>query len=121
MIELMVAVCFLALGTLLVQECFIRSAALYGRYSSSLRARLYASEKLWEAREGAVYAKEPQLGSDAGAFDAAGRRYDWTVDSSQEGKDLYAIRLAVRWTDGNRPVSLEREAYAAKPKTALGE
>ena len=118
LVEVLAAAVILALGTLLLQGGLLRSASLYGRYSNTLKAGLWADAKLWEAREALLYADPPNLRPDQGSFMADGRRYGWSMDVRRMGEDFYSVGLAVRWNEGDFPMELKREMYAARPKTA---
>jgi prepilin-type N-terminal cleavage/methylation domain-containing protein len=116
LIEVLLAVSFLALGTLMIQEGFLRCATLYGRYANTMRASVWTNEILWEAREAALFTEVPPASSE-GEFEAEGVPFRWRLASSvvTGAKDLYSIKLTVEWNEGSRPQSLVREIYAAKP------
>ncbi|GEM_PF-2289262 len=115
LIEVMLAVVFLALGTLMIQEGFLRSANLYGRYVNTMRASVWMNGRLWGARE-AVLALDEAPSSDNGELILDGVPFHWALDVREVDKDLYALRLAMEWNEGSRPLSVIREIYATKPK-----
>ena len=110
------AVAMLALGTLLIQEGFLRSAYLYGRYADTMRASVWMNERLWQAREAVLFTDTPPE-PDGGEFTAEGKSFRWAlgVEALPLAKDLYALKLTVDWREGDHPISIVREIYAAKP------
>lgn len=109
------AVSLLALGTLLIQEGFLRSAHLYGRYANTMRASVWMNERLWQARETALFSEDPPP-PDGGEFTSEGIPFRWSLGVSELPltERLYALKLTVNWNEGGRPLSLVREIYAAK-------
>ncbi|HTL71275.1 MAG TPA: hypothetical protein VL404_08305 [Candidatus Eisenbacteria bacterium] len=118
LVEILVTVVFLAMGTLMIQEGFLRSASIYARYANSLKARIWMNEKLWEARASVLFSAQPFVGSDEGVFTSGSKPFHWKLQADQRGSTLYAVKLQVDWLEDGRPVFLEREVYAAKPKLA---
>jgi prepilin-type N-terminal cleavage/methylation domain-containing protein len=117
MIELMIAAMILGLGTLLLNGGFMKSADLHGRYSNTLKAMLWADQKIWETRETLIYTEEPQTLPSQGSFVQDGKRFGWAVDiRSLSEQDLYSILVTMNWNEGNRPTQFKRESYAAKIK-----
>ncbi len=116
LVEVLMAVAMLALGTLLIQEGFLRSAYLYGRYANTMRASVWVNERLWQAREAVLFSEDPPA-PDGGEFTSEGVPFRWAlgVEALPLAKDLYALKLTVDWSEGGRPLSLVREIYAAKP------
>lgn len=120
LVEVMIAVSVLALGTMLIQESYLRTAHLYGLYRHSFAARSWMDEKTWELREGAVYAQSPATGPGGGGFDEAGKMFQWSSDvSSAAGKDLFKVRLDVNWQEGPNPQALTKEVYVSKAESPL--
>jgi prepilin-type N-terminal cleavage/methylation domain-containing protein len=118
LVEVMAATVILALGTLLLQGGLLRSAHLYGRYSNSLKASLWADDKLWDVRESIVFSNPPDPEGGEGSFTVDGRNFDWSLDVRTQGEDLYRASLEIRWNEGNSPVAIRREIYASRPKKA---
>lgn len=113
----MLTVAFLALGTLFLQEGFLRAAGIYSRYADTLKARLWADEKLWSVREAVLYTDTPPSGLDRGTFSSdRGKPYQWSLDIEQADDQLYSGLLKIEWLEGNRPVSIQRALWLAKPK-----
>lgn len=115
LIEVMLAVVFLALGTLMIQEGFLRSANLYGRYVNTIRASVWMNGRLWSARETTLFSEEVPP-SENGELVLGGVPFRWSLGVQQVDEVLYALRLAVEWNEGSRPLTLTREIYATKPK-----
>lgn len=113
LVEVLMAVAMLALGTLLIQEGFLRSAHLYGRYTNTMRASVWMNERLWRAREAVLFSEEPPS-PDGGEFTAEGTSFKWLlgVEPLPKARRLYALKLTVDWREGSRPLSLVREIYA---------
>lgn len=116
LVEVLLAVSFLALGTLLIQEGFLRAAGLYGRYANTMRASVWMNEHFWNARETALFSNAVPA-PETGEFTSEGVPFLWSlnVDSVPAAKNLYALKLTVQWNEGSRPVTLIREVYATKP------
>ena len=111
----MLAVCILGIGTVMVQQGFLRSAELMTGASAQLGARVWMQEKMWEAREKLVYSDPPETASEQGNFtDSSNRIYNWSLDvqPAAEGKDLYNISLRVSWREGNRDRVAVQETFA---------
>jgi hypothetical protein len=119
LIEVLLAVSFLALGTLMIQEGFLRSTTFYGRYVNTMRASSWMSERLWEARQAALFSKDPPV-SEGGSFESEGLVYRWTLDVKQPNKGVYQLRLAVDWGEpGRGGSSIVREIYATNLEPAV--
>ena len=121
LIEVMAAAVILALGTVLLQGGLLRTAHLYGRYSNSLKAGIWAEDKLWDARRDILYQTPPIINSDSGNFNLDNKQFNWDLAVRPlPGKDIYAINLDIRWRESDKLVELHREIYAARPKKADG-
>jgi hypothetical protein len=115
----MLAVAILSLGAGLVQEGLLRSLTLLGRFSHTLTAQAWMHERLWEARQAALYSDAPDTGDKYGEFKAGGRSYNWSLHIEPvSGNTLYSFKLSVMWTENGRTVDLVRECYAVKPAAA---
>jgi prepilin-type N-terminal cleavage/methylation domain-containing protein len=116
LVEIMVAVVVLGLGTLLVQEGLLRSAGLFSRYGHTLKAQLWVDEKLWEARQRILYEDET-IAEESGDFTADGRPYTWSLVVSTVGQnDLQSVSCSVAWREAGRVRTLTREIYVVKIK-----
>lgn len=120
LIEVMLTVVVLSLGTLLIQESYLRTAHLFGVYANTFRARAWVDEKMWELREASVFAEAPASGSGAGSFTVSGKVFRWQSEVTPlPGKDAFALKVNVDWNEGNRPTWLTQETYATKTEIPL--
>lgn len=121
LIEVMAAAVILTLGTVLLQGGLLRAAHLYGRYSNSLKAGIWAESKLWDARRDILYETPPIINSDGGNFILDNKPFLWDLSVRPlPGKDIYAINLDIRWRESDKLIELRREIHAARPKKADG-
>lgn len=119
LIEVMVTVVILALGTLMIQEGLLRAADLFGRHSNTVKVQRWVDEKIWQVRESFVYSDEV-ISDDQGQFTQNGKLFTWAlVVKSLAGEDLKSLALSVAWKEGNRYVTMTKEMYAAKLSTDL--
>lgn len=111
----MLAVCILGLGTVMVQQGFLRSAGLVGGASARLEARMWMHEALWQQQENLVFADPPSAGSGEGGFREKGREFEWKSDvqPAPSGKDLYVISLSVSWQEDGQTRTITDETLAA--------
>ncbi len=116
LIEVMFAVCILTLSTMVIQEGFLRSATLFGRYANTLIAKAWMEQKLWEIKEGLVYVPVPDLGGQSGSFQESKKSFEWSLDTgyARQGRDLYTLNFVVSWNEGNRLVRVTRSIVLAK-------
>ena len=115
LVEVMIAVSILALGTVVIHQNFLKSASYFGRYRSDLEVSLWMSEKMWQAVEATLYSKEGPGMTGEGVVSLPRRDYGWsqTADSSNE-KDLYRFLLDVQLDGDLNPSHLTKEIYAFK-------
>ncbi len=118
LMEVMVAVVVLALGTLFIQQGLLRSAHLYGLYVNSFKAKIWLDEKLWEAKEAALYSETPG-GGDSGAYTDQGKDFSWSTEVQEIGKNLYSIKSAIEWAESGRPTRLAKEVYGYRQDKTL--
>lgn len=109
LIEVMIAVALLSLGTLMIRQGFLRSADVEGRLLRSMLADRWMDEKAWDVRESLLYRRTAEPGSDSGHFSSGNKSFDWQLETASQGKDFYSMRLAVRWLEGQGPVERVRE------------
>jgi prepilin-type N-terminal cleavage/methylation domain-containing protein len=117
LIEVMIAVSLLGLGTVVIHQAFLRSASHYGRYASQLKSTLWAHEKMWDTMQSVLYVKsgEGEEGSSEGEIDLGGKTYAWDQKVTAPGeKDLYYLQTVLRWQEGSLPITLIKEVYAFK-------
>ena len=116
LIELLLTVVFVALGSQMVQGGFLRAADLFGRYSNTLKVIVWSSEQEANARE-ALLMGETQ--SSRGLLDTSNKelRYEQSVDMA-DLIDLYSIKQTVLWSEGARNASFEKEFYVYQTDTS---
>ena len=115
LIEVMIAVSILALGTVLIHDNFLRSAELMGKYAHTLSARLWIPEELWKIQESYFYTQPPDEGESSGAFEADQKSFEWSRQINEGGlRDLYSIQVTPQWNEGNKPTELTKEIYVYK-------
>ena len=107
LMEVMVAVSILALGTVVIHQTFLRSATYIGRYAKELRASLWLHEQSWQVQEKKIYSEEND--------EAAAEGADGTVKVDMPGeKDLYRVLLSMEWPEGQGLSGLSKEIYVFK-------
>jgi len=114
MIELMITVVFVTLGSLLIQGSFLRSADMFGRYSHTLNVMDWMNQECAKAKEILLYSKEETVESESGHLEISGRAYSWTRDIQPIATNLHSIHYAVRWTESGKPMELKNELYVYK-------
>lgn len=115
MIELMVTVVFVTLGSFLIQGSFLRSADMFGRYSHTLRLIDWTNTQSAQVREDIVYGDGFSEGALSGEGSLDGRPFSWTREVNElDMRGLNSIRYTVRWNESGKPVELKNEQYAYK-------
>jgi hypothetical protein len=110
LIELLLTVCFVTLGTQVIQTSFLQAADVFGRYSNTIRSMVWANEETAKARE--AFLRKDVISSDAGALMFGGKEVSWARRiESMAGPGLHSIRLVLSWTESGRPVTLDKESY----------
>lgn len=119
LIEVMVTVSILALGTVAICQANLAALNAYSRYTGRLAVRGWAEEKIWEAKESLLQSEFPEAGKTSGQFRLENRNYEWELDiESYEVKDFYSIDLQVKWRAGVIPLALSRASFMQKLKKA---
>ena len=115
LIEAVVATAVLGLGLALIFQGLFTSLNAYDYYDNYLSILPRADEKLYEAQD-RINRLGPQADLDTSGewVNQRDRRFKWGLGSSLLDKagGLYKLNLLVSWNEGNRKVSLRREAYA---------
>ena len=119
MVELLLTVVFVTLGSLMIQGTFMKAADVFGRYSHTLRAILWAEQCIARSRE-AVLRDEP-AGAEAGVLQASGKDIQWTGETRpvDAGPDLYSILVSMFWTESGRPLNYKKELYVYQRDLSL--
>ena len=119
LIEVMVTVSILALGTVAICQANLAALNAYSRYTGRLVVRGWAEEKVWEAKESLLQTDFPETGKSSGEFRLENRNYAWELDiDSYEVKDFYSIDLKMKWRAGVIPLTLSRASFIQKIKKA---
>ena len=109
----MLTVSFVLMGALLIQGSFMRAADIFGRYTHTVDAMVWAGQQMAVTREQLLYGDGADSG--AGQVELDGKICEWSRRiEAAEGPNLYDIRLMLRWTEGGRPVEWQSESYAYK-------
>lgn len=121
LVEVMVTVAILSLGSLTVHQGLLRSANILIHYNCELAAIEWAEDKLWEAKDALLFSAEKIDPDSSGSFERAGRIFDWslTADPVPGTDKLYLIRLSINWLEGNKPVNVVKACYATTNKPPL--
>ncbi len=116
LIEVMVTVSVLALGTILIQQGLLRSATVLNHYSNLLTVQRWNHERFWASRDSLFYTKDAGEGKLSGSFTQANREFHWTESDQLEGQ-AYRVTLDLQWNEGNNPVSWNSVCLAAAKKS----
>ena len=118
LIEVMVTVAILSLGTLVIHEGLLHSADVLTHYNSLLTAREWSENKIWDLKEALLFSEPPQPTENSGSFESAGRSYAWSADNSlaSNADELYLINLDIGWREGQKPINLAQSVYATSQK-----
>ena len=118
LIEVMVTVAILSLGTLLIQQGLLRSSDFLNHYNSQLAVEAWADEKIWDIREALLFAAEGSQMETSGSFTESGRNFSWSIEAVLvPGVDqLYFIKMNTTWLEGNRLASFSKAMYASTIK-----
>ena len=118
LIEVMVTVVILSLGTLVIHEGLLRSADVLVHTNSQLVAEEWFSDKTWDVEESLFFSEEDSEQAASGTFTEVNRNFDWSVATTpvSGGNKLYLINLNLLWHEGNKEVHLNRAFYATFKK-----
>lgn len=122
LIEVMLTVSLLSLGTVMIYQANILSLGVYGRYSHRLGLQTWAEEKIWEAKQSILESENPEAGESSGNIQHLGGNYDWksetelTWESEDKKISFYAIQLTISWEEEGKPTFLSRSAHLQKIK-----
>ena len=108
LVEVMVAVSVLALGTVMISQSNLMSMDVYGRYASRLSLQGLADEKIWEAKESLLSSGSSEGDETSGQWQTNGKNYSWTLVGRGLRKDLYEIELRVSGGEGRAKTQLWR-------------
>ena len=115
LIELMLTVSFVLLGTTLIQGSFLRAAEIFGRYTDTMKAMVWMNQECARTKEELLYSEGGEPANEGGTVEISGKSFPWSRDVLPAGgPNLYAIRMSMRWTESGKPVDLKSEWYAYK-------
>jgi len=115
MIELMITVVFVTLGSLLIQGSFMRAANMFGRYSHTLSLMDWMDQESAKAKETLLYSKESELGNENGTLTIDGKSFSWSrAVEPLETPNLSLIRYSANWTESGKPMEHRSELYVYK-------
>ncbi|MBI4430408.1 MAG: prepilin-type N-terminal cleavage/methylation domain-containing protein [Candidatus Omnitrophica bacterium] len=117
LIEIMVAVSVLSVGTVLVLESNMMSLDVFGRYLNRLEILRWANEKISETKASLIESESPSVDISSGSIKTDRRDYGWQLEiKDSDIPDLYSIHLDVSWDEASRTAHLYRDAYLLKIK-----
>ena len=117
MVELLLTVVFVSLGSLMIQGTLLKGADVFGRYSNTLRAIAWSEQKWAASREALL--RDELASSEEGSLSLPGKDFQWSLGSDELETDLYSIRLSLRWTESGKPLAYEKESYVYKRDLSL--
>lgn len=117
LIEIMVAVCVLSLGTVLTLQSNMMSLSVFGRYLNRLEIIRWADHKMAETQEMIFRSETPETGISNGTMETNRRSYNWAMNIKDgDVPGLYSMHLDVSWPEGGQTAHLYRDSYSLKPK-----
>ena len=121
MIELMITVVFVAMGALMIQGSFLRSADMFGRYSNSLKIMDWMNEECSKTKESILFFDGALGDSESGTMILSGKSFSWARQvESLSLPSLSSIRYSVRCTESGKPITLQNELYVYTKDPTLG-
>ena len=119
MIELLLTIVFVMLGSQFIQGSLLSSALMFGRYSNTLTAMLWADEQLSRSRE-ALLRDEPRPDA-SGTLETPRKAFSWTQQSMlADSRNLHTLQVSISWTENGRPQNYNKEIYVYKKDAIQG-
>jgi prepilin-type N-terminal cleavage/methylation domain-containing protein len=114
LVEVMVTVTVLALGTVLIYESFFKSLDAFNYYSRYLTVASIMNEKMWEADDSITRFGNLSAAEDSGSFISNNKSFRWNLSDSliEQESGLFRIDMALHWQEGKRGIWLSRATYA---------
>jgi Tfp pilus assembly protein PilV len=120
LIELLLTVVFVMLGTQMIQANFLRASDVYGRYTNTLKALLWSSERTARARE-ALLMEEESEGSGSGVWQTPNKEFKWQQSTQPlAGRNLHSIQVELAWSESGKPFKFQKEIYVYKKDLSQG-
>ncbi len=117
LIEIMVAVCVLSIGTVLVLQSNMMSLNVFGRYLNRLEVIRWADNKITQVKEEITKSDVPETGTSNGSTKTNRKAYDWQMDiETGDLPGVYSIHLDVSWPEEGRTAHVYRDSYVLKIK-----
>jgi len=117
LIEVMLAVAILSLGTVFISQSNMMSLEVYSRYTRRLAVQAWAGEKVWETKQAILESPLPETGVTTGTFSEQNQNYHWQLEVGAAYLDeIYSIRLDVSWRQARGDAKLSRFAFVQKQK-----
>jgi prepilin-type N-terminal cleavage/methylation domain-containing protein len=113
LIEVMVAVSVLALGSVLIYQSFFMTLNAFNYCRDYLAVTPWIDEKIWQVQDSLMRLGDAVQLDPEGGFAYRNKDFKWNlsyrlIDSSQH---LYKIDLALYWQEGQRKAQLIRSTY----------
>ena len=115
LIEVMVAVAILSLGTVLLFHSFFTCADASRHAFNLLNARLWIDGKIGEEKEFFLSSKVITQPQESGDFTFNSRLYVWQKSIQPIDTGLYSMTLSLSWKEAGRQRSLSSATYLAAP------
>jgi prepilin-type N-terminal cleavage/methylation domain-containing protein len=119
LVEIMITVAVLSLGTLLIHQGLLRSADALGHYNNLLAAQEWAEDKLWDTRESLLYSSDGATAVPAGgSFTEFGKEFECVITTKPQSnaENFYGIQIQVSWQEGHKPVNYTVSTFATDNK-----
>ena len=113
LIEVMMSVAILAFGIVSIYEALFVSVDTYSYYTHYLSTQDWISEKIWKVQEELMITQELKSEQTSGQIVRNHKTFDWVMAVSQldEAQGLYKVNVTLFWNEGEKQVSISREAY----------
>ena len=119
MVELLLTVVFVTLGTMMIQGGFLKAAEVFGRYGHTLKSMLWTDEGLARIREAVL--RDEYENEESGVLRTQDRDFQWTREVRMLGEpNLFSLRSIVSWTESGKPLTLSKETYVYKKDLLQG-
>jgi prepilin-type N-terminal cleavage/methylation domain-containing protein len=115
LIEVLIAVSILSLGSVFIYQSNMMTLHAYGKYMRRLAIQNWADQKIWDARQSIFEENSPMTGESAGELPYRGTNYRWNMSvASAASQDFYGISLRVSWKESGQWTSVNRFGFAYK-------